>query len=91
MEHSEYDGGGVMPNTVYPKGSDALTPSDKLRLQSITGQEEDSRAAPDPYFWHGNLPPDTGKIRSDRQHRLREERKLAREERNRYKETKGNY
>lgn len=51
---SEYEGGGVMPNTVFPMGSEALTASDKLRLQSITGQEEDSRATPDPGFWVGN-------------------------------------
>lgn len=53
-DRSEYGGGGVMPNTVFPKGTEALTASDKLRLQSITGQEEDSRAAPDPGFWYGN-------------------------------------
>ena len=55
---SEYEGGGVMPNTVFPKGTDALTPADKLRLQSITGQEVDSKAPPDPYFWWGNVAPD---------------------------------
>lgn len=52
---SEYGGMGVMPNTVFPKGSDALTASDKLRLQSLTGQEEDSRAPVDPYHWYGNV------------------------------------
>lgn len=57
-KRSEYDGGGVMPNTVFPKGSDALTASDKLRLQSITGQEKDSRAPVDPYFWQGGTAPD---------------------------------
>ena len=53
-DRSEYEGGGVMPNTVFPKGTKALTASDKLRLQSITGQETDSRATPDPGFWQGN-------------------------------------
>lgn len=51
--YSEYDGNGVMPNTVFPKGEEALTAGDKLRLQSITGQETDSRAPVDPAFWHG--------------------------------------
>jgi hypothetical protein len=55
---SEFEGGGVMRNTVFPKGTDALTASDKLRLQSITGQEEDSKAAPDPYFWQGGVKPE---------------------------------
>lgn len=68
-DRSEYEGGGVMPNTVHPKGSDALTPSDKLRLQSLTGQEDDSRAPLDPYHWHGNVRPDPN-----------EERRLAREQ-----------
>ena len=53
-EFSEYGGGGVMPNTVFPKGSDALTPGDKLRLQSITGQETDSRAPVNLGHWYGN-------------------------------------
>jgi len=57
-DRSEFDGGGVMPNTVFPKGTEALTASDKLRLQSITGQELDSRAPVDPYFWYGNVAPE---------------------------------
>ena len=52
---SEFGGMGVMPNTVHPKGTDALTASDKLRLMSITGQEDDSKAPPDPYFWQGGV------------------------------------
>lgn len=55
-EYSEYEGGGVMPNTVFPSGSEALTPSDILRLQSITGQELDARVAPNPYHWVGGEP-----------------------------------
>jgi len=55
---SEYGGGGVMPNTVYPKGSDALTPADKLRLDSITGQDQDARAPVDPYHWMGGVKPE---------------------------------
>ena len=57
MADSEYGGGGVMPNTVFPKGTEALTASDKLRLQSITGQETDSNAPVDPYFWQGGVEP----------------------------------
>lgn len=86
-DRSEYDGGGVMPNTVYPKGPDALTPSDKLRLQSITGQEEDSRAPVDPYFWHGNVRPDPNeeaRLAQEERARIAE---LRRMERDRYKES----
>jgi hypothetical protein len=78
--HSEYEGGGVMPNTVFPKGSDALTPSDKLRLQSITGQEDDATVAPNPYHWHGNVRPDPitpGPTEAE----------IYRDERDRYRET----
>jgi len=57
-EYSEYDGAGVMPNTVYPKGTDALTPGDKLRLQSLTGQDTDSRAPVDPFHWYGGVKPE---------------------------------
>ena len=51
---TEYGGGGVMPNTVFPKGTDALTAGERLRLMSITGQTDDSRAPVDPGFWQGN-------------------------------------
>ena len=57
-DYSEFEGGGVMPNTVFPMGEEALTASDKLRLQSITGQETDSRAAPNPYHWIGGMKQD---------------------------------
>lgn len=55
---SEFEGGGVQDNTIFPKGADALTPSDKLRLQSITGQESDPLAPPDQYHWYGNQAPE---------------------------------
>lgn len=86
-DHSEYDGGGVMPNTVHPMGTDALTASDQLRLQSITGQELDSQAPVDPYFWYGNTRPDPTQERQDAQVRRQRERMLEREEKNRYKES----
>jgi hypothetical protein len=85
--YSEYDGDGVMPNTVYPVGSDALTPSDKLRLQSITGQEEDSRAPVDPYFWYGNAKPDYTQHERDAQEKKRNAARLEREQRDRYRES----
>ena len=87
-DRSEFDGGGVMPNTVYPKGSDALTPSDKLRLQSLTGQEEDSKAPLDPYHWHGNNYPDFTAEENDRAQRIRTQEARKRIEDQRYKETK---
>jgi len=84
---SEYEGRGVMPNTVFPKGSDALTPADKLRLQSLTGQEEDSRAPVDPYFWFGGTGPDTeaeSALTAEAEARAIEQALI---ERDRYKET----
>lgn len=85
---SEYDGRGVMPNTVHPKDTEALTASDQLRLQSITGQETDSRAPVDPYFWHGNEAPDQTQVRADRAERQAEERRLFREQLDKYRETR---
>ena len=87
QNHSEYDGGGVMPNTVYPMGSDALTASDQLRLQSLTGQEIDSKAPVDPYFWQGNVRPDPNEERRLDQEAKQGQRALIREETQRYKES----
>lgn len=90
-DHSEYEGGGVMPNTVFPKGTDALTNGDKLRLQSITGQEEDSRAPVDPWFWQGGVYPGpeaaTRDQRADARARADRASELRRAEKERYKET----
>lgn len=55
---SEYEGRGTQENTIFPKGAEALNSNDKLRLQSLTGQEQDSRAKPDPYHWYGNVVPE---------------------------------
>lgn len=85
---TEFGGGGVMPNGVYPKGNDALTPGDKLRLMSRTGQTEDSRAPVDPAFWYGATIEDPPK--PDPQ-RLIRERENARQEARRYRETPRNY
>lgn len=56
-DYSEYDGAGVMPNTIYPKGEEALSPADKFRLEAMTGQDQDSRAPVDPFHWYGNVAP----------------------------------
>jgi len=71
LRYSEFNGVGVQNNTVYDKGADALTASDKLRLMSITGQTNNPRADPDPSFWYGNMPP----TRSRRRPRPRYPRK----------------
>lgn len=86
-DHSEFDGGGVMPNTVYPKGPEALTNSDKLRLQSLTGQDTDSCAPVDPWHWVGGHLPDPG---ADRQQKLmsrQKDRRIAQQKRDRYRES----
>lgn len=84
---SEYEGRGTMPNTVFPKGSDALTPADKLRLQSLTGQEEDSRAPVNPYHWFGGIGPDTKAEEADRIAKATAAQALDMDERNRYRES----
>lgn len=88
-DHSEFEGGGVMPNTVFPKNSDALTASDKLRLQSITGQEEDSRAPVDPWFWQGGQysKEEEAEVRRAERERAARATRLRREETQRYRES----
>lgn len=90
-EYSEYDGNGPMPNTVYPKGPDALTASDKLRLQSITGQEEDPNAPVDPYFWAGGNRQDVAEYEKqvdiDARSRRRDQQARDRQEVARYRES----
>lgn len=88
-EFSEFDGGGVMPNTVYPKGPEALTANDKLRLQSLTGQEEDSRAPIDPWHWQGGQysPSELAGVEADRRARQAQNTRLRREAGNLYKES----
>jgi hypothetical protein len=90
-DHSEYDGGGVMPNTVYPKGADALTAADKLRLQSITGQETDPNAPVDPYHWYGNVAPDPAIVENNRRAKVEKARATERREVDRYRESPGPY
>jgi len=90
--HSEYEGGGVMPNTVFPKGSDAITASDALRLMSLTGQETDSQAQIDPYFWSGtsilDAKPTFEAQRADAQRRAKLLQDIAKKEQLRYRPTR---
>jgi len=84
---SEYEGGGLMPNTVFPKETDALTNADKFRLQSITGQEEDSRAPVNPYFWYGNDWPDFSGEKADARARKQRDAQIKRDNSRRYKQS----
>ena len=88
-DHSEFEGGGLMPNTVFPMGSEALTASDKLRLQSITGQEEDPNAPVDPWFWNGGQydPRALEGVEADRRVRQQRDQQLRREATQRYRES----
>lgn len=89
---SEFDGGGVMPSTVHPKPERALTPDEKLRLQSLTGQEVDTNAPLDPGFWQGNSyfnPDEVPKADIDYDRReAKRERLQDRENRLRYRESR---
>lgn len=87
LDRSEYEGGGVMPNTVFPKGEEALTAADKLRLQSLTGQETDSRAGVNLGHWYGNSDFDETKPAYELKEHDALVRQTEREERNRYRET----
>lgn len=86
-DRSEYDGEGPMPNTVYPKGSEALTPADKLRLGYLTGQEEDSRASLDPGVWYGNKYFDVNEVPEPTPEQIARRRENARIEQSRYRES----
>ena len=87
-DRSEYEGGGVMPNTVFPKGNDALTPADKLRLGYLTGQEEDSRASLDPGVWYGNEYFDVNEAPYVDPARVARENRIARNDQLRYRESR---
>jgi len=86
-DRSEFEGGGVMPNSVFPKGVDALDNSDILRLDAITGQHEDSRAQVNPFHWWGNMRPDPEIDRKIQADARTKERRLAQAEAKRYRET----
>jgi hypothetical protein len=58
LPQSEYEGGGVMPNGIFPQDDGVLlSASDQLMLLSSTGQTTDSHAPVDPYYWHGGMDP----------------------------------
>lgn len=84
---SEYEGGGVMPNSVFPKGVEALTASDKLRLGYITGQETDSRATPDPGAFYGNSYFDVNEVPKPAPEQKARQAENLRIERLRYRES----
>lgn len=54
QDYSEFDGAGVLPSTIHPKGGDALTAGEKLRLGYLTGQDQTPNAPLDPGVWNGN-------------------------------------
>lgn len=86
---TEFGGGGVMPNTVFPKGAEALTAEDQLRLDSLTGQTEDSQAPLDPWHWNGGTydPQVIEDIKEARRERLARGQELRRAEAARYRES----
>lgn len=86
-DNTEYGGSGVMPNTVFPKGTEALTASDKLRLQSLTGQDTDSKAPVDPYHWYGNVRPDPQEELNLAKALQQKAQLIRREEKDRYRES----
>lgn len=86
-DRSEFEGGGLMPNTIFPKGADALSNSDKLRLQSITGQEDDPNAAPNEFHWNGNVRPNPMDARLEAASLARKRREIWTREKNRYRES----
>lgn len=85
-DHTEFNGGGVMPNTVFPKSPEFLTNGEKLRLDAITGQHEDSHAPVNPYHWNGvDVPDPQAEISAQR--RLNAQSQAARkQEQLRYRE-----
>lgn len=56
MIKTEFGGDSPSQSTVQPKGKDALTASEKLRLIYLTGQESDSSKPVDRRAWRGELP-----------------------------------
>jgi hypothetical protein len=44
-------------STVFPKGPDALTNGDRLRMDSLTGQDKDPKAPRAPWHWIGYVDP----------------------------------
>lgn len=55
MKPSEYGGNDSTPAGLQPKGADALTSSEKLRLIYRTGQELDTTASVDSITFEGGI------------------------------------
>lgn len=55
MKPSEFGGSDSTPVGLQPKGYDALTSGEKLRLLYQTGQEVDTEAPKSERAWHGLL------------------------------------
>lgn len=55
MKPSEFGGGDSTPSGLQPKGVDALTSSEKLRMIYRTNQDVDTEAALDPQAFHGHV------------------------------------
>lgn len=91
-EFSDYEGGGVMPNTVFPKREEALTAADKLRLGYITGVETDSQSQIDPYTFYGtsilDAKPLPEAVRADKLARQQKARANAQSVSKRYRQTR---
>jgi hypothetical protein len=83
---SEYEGGGVMPNTVFPHDGE-VTAAEQLRLMSLTGQQTDTRAPLDPNFWYGGQGLDEQAIREQARERDQLLKQRDREVRARYRES----
>lgn len=50
---SEYDLGGTEETGIYPKGPDALSPGERMRLTYLTGVPDDPAAPIDEALFHG--------------------------------------
>lgn len=83
-DHSEFNGGGVQPNTLFPKTIENMSIAERLRLQSITGQDEDPKALPDPAFWQGAQVEDPAIARHRLQAEQAADRARSRAARDRY-------
>lgn len=55
MKPSEYGGQDSTPSGLQPKGTDALTSSEKLRLIYQTGQDVDTEASLDERAFDGQI------------------------------------
>lgn len=87
-DHSEFNGGGVQPNSLFPKTLENMSIAERLRLQSITGQDTDPKALPDPAFWRGAQVEDPLEVRARLQAQAQADRQRVRAERDRYNRRK---